>query len=640
MMMRKIAASLVLLASSALLQAQVNGVFRSVNSATFYACQYPGADVGAKINAADTATLGIPADIVVQCSGTIMTVPTITSGHRLILAAPLTWGSVAPILSSNTQIIGSGNKAVQTVSVMAAWIISTSLTNLEIDNLWVTNTSVPTLEGSAILECISCTGVTMNHNHGFGIGVLFTRSTATTYAGVNSGNLTKGIHIEGNFVDGNEFGTAQSSRVITLAWLQFAQNVTAVGNDIINGEYNLEWWGGTAGAEGLVLTNPRWAQNISVVGGHATNVVTGWWGSMGSNITVAGVVVDGCIDTCLDAESSSYVNFTGFSVRNGGPGPSSGALAVFFSSQHNTFGPGTVVLDTTAFQPIFAHNASQNLALAANVTFHDINFVCNDPVNPCVMKFDAIGSLRFDDNTIINSDMSFTQTNNSDYEIARNNFTMPVSQANSVIVIPGQVNTISGSSRIEDNHFTVNAYPSGVYAIKATITDSNFSDQLFVGGNTTQGFTNDAQFIANSPNTSISPTFIFQNNVWGNNSVLKSITGNLGKFIGSEYNAATDSTVFSGPVGIGGLINGVGLQMISASACTPASNVMAQCTSTITLPVPQLNPGYVLVCNADGTNVFVGSTKNYTTTTFQVDIYAANTTSVSVSSISCLLTHP
>jgi len=73
--------------------------------------------------------------------------------------------------------------------------------------------------------------------------------------------------------------------------------------------------------------------------------------------------------------------------------------------------------------------------------------------------------------------------------------------------------------------------PAGTFAINATITDTNNSDILYVTHNTTHGFTNDAKFVANSPNTGITPTFIFDGNVWGSNSITNITLGALGKFI-------------------------------------------------------------------------------------------------------------
>jgi hypothetical protein len=119
----------------------------------FYVSQYAGADIGEKINAADPIAGAGPADIWVTAEGSVSTVPTIRRNHRLILAAPLIW-TVAPVLKSDTQIIGNGSIATQTVTAPGAWIVASNLSNVEIDDLWVANANIPTAEGSQILAVL------------------------------------------------------------------------------------------------------------------------------------------------------------------------------------------------------------------------------------------------------------------------------------------------------------------------------------------------------------------------------------------------------------------------------------------------------------------------------------------------------
>jgi hypothetical protein len=498
---------------------------------TFYVSQYPGADVGAKINAADAAAGAGSADIRVTAAGNVSTVPTIRSNHRLILTAPLTW-TVAPVLNSNTKIIGTGSIATQTVNAPSAWIVARNLSNVEIENLWVTNASVPTTEGSQILACLACSNIVMNWNHGFRIGIFRSGTTSANYAAVTSTTLTANVHLEGNRIDGNEFTPIASSRFITLAFLMFATNATLIGNDAFNCEYNLEWWGGNAGTEGRTLTNPRWARNIKVTGGSAVNVAAGFWGSMGQNIAVTDVTSDTCLDVCLDAESSTNVSFSKFTVHNAG----NGGLAVFFGSIANEFGPGIVTSDTAASVLMFLHNVSANPLQSFGVKIHHVKFICSDLARLCDLKADPIGSLQFNDNELSNSALTFIQTNNSGFEISRNRFSYTFAPtAFSAIKISGQIFNHKPISVIAGNTFESSVIQlAGTFAINATITDFNFSDILLVRDNTTNGFTNDAKFVANSGNAGISPTFIFMNNNWGANSITKSITGKLGKFIGSK----------------------------------------------------------------------------------------------------------
>jgi len=619
-------------AAMAQMQTSTGNLTPLSTNAVYYASMYQASDVGAQINLADTAAGSGPADIIVTLAGTVTTVPTIRSNHRLILAAPLSWGNVSLVLNSNTQVIGTGSNAVQAVKNNGFWISATGLTNIEIDNVWMTNDPTATSgEATAMFSCSACTKIVMNHNHAVNLGVLRTYSSETTYALVNSSNITRNVHMEGNYMDG-------TGSFNVLAYLGYVQHATLIGNDAYNAEYNVEWWGGNSAVEGLTLSNTRWVQDININGGVAVSTVAAYWGSMGQNIVVSGVNADGCQDVCLDAESSTNVVFSGFTVHNS----TNGGLATFFASLNVEFGPGIVTSDTAVSGMMFAHNAGADPTRSYGVKIHHVKFVCLDPAALCRLVADPIGGFQFNDNEVDNAALTFIGTNSSGYEVSGNKFSYTfVPSAFSAVSIPGQVANYKPNSIIAGNTFQSAAtQPAGTYAINATITDPNFPDILYVRDNTTQGFTNDAHFIANSANTGVSPTFVFSGNSWGAYSVKNTIAGALGKFIGNNYNPATDSTIFTGGVGSGHLINGVGLQMVSVAACTPGSALMAQCTSTITLPVPEPNPAYVVVCNALGTNVIVGSTKNYTRTTFQVDIYATATFSVSVTGISCLVTHP
>jgi hypothetical protein len=66
----------------------------------------------------------------------------------------------------------------------------------------------------------------MNRNHGFRIGIFRSGTTVANYAAVNGATLTTTVHLEGNRIDGNEFGPITSPRFITLAFLMFVKNAT------------------------------------------------------------------------------------------------------------------------------------------------------------------------------------------------------------------------------------------------------------------------------------------------------------------------------------------------------------------------------------------------------------------------------
>lgn len=530
---------------------------------SYEACGFGSGDIGARINAADSSAGSAPADIWVTCSGTVSTMPAIHSYHRLILAAPITW-DINLSLSSNTQVLGTGQEATQALQPVNSsgqpipWIIATGLANVSISNLSATvNMNGPLITGTSltnvdiskssiansysgagaaatILHCLACNGIAMTNNHILGMGLLETDTTASSYSAVTASNITDHVILSDNFVDG------QGNQVV-LAYLMYVNDVVASNNTAYNAQYNVEWWGGNAAVEGLTPSNPRWASDINITGGIAYNVRAGFWGSMGQDVTVSGVTVDTCQDVGLDAESSSRAVFSGFTVHN----CANGGLAAFYSSQQVEFGPGTVTSDTAANSLLWAHNSSANPASAVGVKVHNVKFVCSDSATLCNLNADPIGGFQFDDNEIVNGTLLLTGNNNSGYDISRNNFTFTYTPSSnfSAITVPGQVYNYLPTSTIASNtvHSTT-LQNSETYAINAAITDYNYSDILYVRNNVTSGFTNEAKFVANSGNGGITPTFIFVENNWGNNSLSNVVSGNLGSFRTSYVGTPANSS--------------------------------------------------------------------------------------------------
>jgi hypothetical protein len=489
--------------------AQATAMGNAKHNAIYYASRFSGADVGAQINAADLEAGSTAADIWVTVPGTVTTVPIIRSSHRLILKAPLKW-DVGLMLNSNTEILGTGQSAVQTLNLKSAWVTATVLSGLAINDVWFENLNAGADPGTTILHCIACTGVLMEGNHALRIGLIRTDTSAANYSEVTSANISQNVTLNNNFVDG------QGNQVV-LAYLQYVKNVFAKNNVVYNAQYNVEWWGGNAAVEGMKALNPRWASNIKVTGGVANNVRAGFWGSMGQDISVTGVTVDTCQDVGVDAESSSRVVFSGFTVHN----CANGGLAVFFSSQDNEFGPGAVTSDTASSPLLFAHNASFDPTMSTGVKIHNVKFICANHSTMCALTVDPIGSFQFSDNEVKNAVLKFTGTNNSGYEILRNRFSYTFAPvAFNAITVPGQVANYKKTSTIAENTFHSSIkQPAGTFAISATITDFNYSDILYVRNNKTQGFVNDAHFVAKSSNPGMRPTFVLSGNTWGGNSV-------------------------------------------------------------------------------------------------------------------------
>jgi len=172
--------------------------------------------------------------------------------------------------------------------------MGTNLSSVSIDNVWATNTyATPPVDGTAVIQCYSCNGVSVSKNHVLGAGIIFTGTTASGYSYVNSANLSQDIQIDNNFVDGQ-------SKTVDLADLTFTKYARMTNNIVQDAQFGLQWWGGNAQTDGASLNNTRWAQDITVNGLRAYNVRSAAWGGMGQDITVDEVVANKCSDVCLE----------------------------------------------------------------------------------------------------------------------------------------------------------------------------------------------------------------------------------------------------------------------------------------------------------------------------------------------------
>jgi parallel beta-helix repeat protein len=103
---------------------------------TRVANKFPGADLGAKINAADKDLGSMPGEILVQSGGTISTQVVISPGHTLrfgpgtyTLVTELLWEG-AFLLKSRTTVVGSGWDTVIVEPPRTGWIVFQTFENI------------------------------------------------------------------------------------------------------------------------------------------------------------------------------------------------------------------------------------------------------------------------------------------------------------------------------------------------------------------------------------------------------------------------------------------------------------------------------------------------------------------------------
>jgi parallel beta-helix repeat protein len=132
---------------------------------TLVANDFPGAELGAKINAADSELGTSPGEILVKGGGSISTQVVINSGHTLrfspgtyTLRTALLWEG-AFLLKSRTTVIGSGWDTVIVEPAKTGWIVFQSFNDIRSEpshsgtdsDIWVTSLQIkganPAIEG-------------------------------------------------------------------------------------------------------------------------------------------------------------------------------------------------------------------------------------------------------------------------------------------------------------------------------------------------------------------------------------------------------------------------------------------------------------------------------------------------------------
>ncbi|MDQ3257419.1 MAG: right-handed parallel beta-helix repeat-containing protein [Acidobacteriota bacterium] len=314
-------------ASGSAVQSRVKGNVRIAND-------FPGADLGAKINAADKALGGAGGEVWVKNGGTITTQVIINSGHKLRFSAGvykietelLSEGAI--LLKSRTEVTGSGWDTIIVEPSKTGWIVFQSYedarsqpvhsgadTDIRITNLQIRGAN-PAVEGGvrqtlALGNCRRChiEGVWLNQTGVIGVQAggnaskgnfadtvtirknLFTSVASQAAAVVNGRNV---IIDENTFRDSGRVGANMGMTAIDLEpndSSDIIQNIK-ITNNVIDSRRS-----GFLHGNGILVQNgartlrfgPVLVQSNTVTGGNLTNAETG---NIASGIYITGSTQD------------------------------------------------------------------------------------------------------------------------------------------------------------------------------------------------------------------------------------------------------------------------------------------------------------------------------------------------------------
>ena len=279
------------------------------NSQIVYADQFPGSDLGAKIQAADAALGASVGQIWVAVSGNIFESPvTLSSNHDLICVGDqttLTMSSATAYISqgSNTRVRNCTFYSAQ--SGMTGEIQASSVNNVEASNLTFTGTS----SGSG--------GTDIYYSNVNYFRIENTRHTSLAPGkiaiSINSSSFGKliGVRVEPMILPSTSAYNGGLIGLISSSNIDVIDGVV----DGVDGSYT-DGWGGL-GLDGSI--------NINIVGGQYANnidmdgiVLEGTAAGMAptSDVTITGVVATGNGNNCGGYSSSTYAHGDGMDILN------------------------------------------------------------------------------------------------------------------------------------------------------------------------------------------------------------------------------------------------------------------------------------------------------------------------------------
>lgn len=490
--MKKI--GLLVLAISTAASAQITNP-NQIRGIGVYANELPGADAGAKINAAD-AKLGTASGTIIYSSPTSDTATTnvtLSSNHKLVLQSPINWTATIT-LPTNSSGQDISCPAVQTLAYATSnvWIRGNTVSRVKIHDCNFAGQIVSGVKDTGI-ALNGASNITISNNVAtdallvtFGSTAAFTTcadGSSCQYPNVTAGNSTSNVIVSDNK------GTSTGGTGVFITPM-YVNGATITGN-VASGFYDaVEFWGGdsciatcTAGQNGA-LANARKATNLTITNNVFTNSIDACiWGSMGQYVTISNNVCtgnDSTTDVGLDVEGTFDATVSG----NTASGYRNGDLATFFLSTRVSFDHNRVSQDVAANPIIAAHNSTNSPSgLIQSFTNNELNCTA---ATVCKTQFDAAEVYNIAGNNFHNTYLNMSGLNTAQAIITNNDFDFSVTSTIGIYVDTMTASSISGNSSaiVRGNRITSSiSQAAGSRAIFVNGHDPNNASNLTVNGN-------------------------------------------------------------------------------------------------------------------------------------------------------------
>ncbi len=502
-----------------------------------WANRFPGSDLGAQINAADSDLGKEAGEIWVARPGTVETQVSLSSNHVLRLLVPTTWKAPIEVQNGNS-VFGNGCTSLITLAFQSPgpFIVGKNISNLKVANLCA---EAPAQSNGYGL-------ITVYLSRGVEVTGCYTKN-------VRLGELNSSFDIK---VVGNTAISARtdapSGAAVTLA---FTQGAVASDNTIRGFAHGFQWWGGDANPKkGGAVANKRGARNLSFLGNTISDVGgAGIWGSMGEGIIASCNIIERCGDVCLDSEGSNSVVFSNNYVKDG----VNGAITTFFYNRDVLITGNTVISSSTAKPLLRTYMPGQDRAYDRDVQVVGNHFTCLD-TSPCFIGSGAGLPERFvfKDNTLRNVSVELSDSTLKHIVVISGNdflFDVPFSKplgAVSVAHTNSLASGVPGTCEISNNTIRSNVQqPPGSAAIGVFQDDPTIAPLTIIEGNHLLGlypFPTDIAVGGGSKNPSVAPVFLIRNNLMGAGVFSRLDQANPRSIVKLSGNYCLDSAPFPG----------------------------------------------------------------------------------------------
>jgi hypothetical protein len=505
-----------------------------------WASRFPGSDLGAQINAADSDLGKEAGEIWVGRPGTAETRVSLSSNHVLHLLAPTIWKAGIVVQNGNS-VFGNGCASLITLAFQSPgpFIAGSNISNLKVANLCAE--APPQSNGYGLVVV------------GAGRGVEVT-GCYTENVRLSESNSSYDIKVIGNTAISARNDAATGAAVS----LTFTQGAVASDNIIRGFAGGFQWWGGDADPQHKgagAVANERGARNLSFVNNRISDVGgAGIWGSMGEGIVASGNIIERCGDVCLDSEGSNAVVFSNNYVKDG----VNGAITTFYYNREVLITGNTVVSSSTKNPLLRTYTPGrQEYAYDRDVQVIGNHFTCLD-TSPCFIN--SVSGLPerfvFKDNTLRNVSVDFSDANFKHIVVISGNdflFDVPSSKPFGAIGVAHTDSMASGavgSCEISNNTVRSNVQqPPGSAAIGVFQDDPTIAPLTIIEGNHLLGphpFPTDIAVGGASKNPSVMPLFLIRNNLMGASSFSRLDQANPRSIVKLSGNYRMDSAPFPG----------------------------------------------------------------------------------------------